>query len=180
MQEAIPRGSSHASPVVRAEKTDKYLIFYLGSEEFGIEVLKVREIIGIQNITPVPQTSAVVKGVINLRGKVIPVLDLRLRLGFDERSHTTSTCIVVLELKAPRGVSLTGVIVDGVCEVATVAKADIEPPPDFGSNVPIHYVSGVAKTKSGVKVLLDIEGMLGVADSADGEQSLRPPKGVSL
>jgi purine-binding chemotaxis protein CheW len=153
----------HAKPAIRtANKTDKYLAFYLGKEDYGIEVMKVREIIGVQDITAVPHTPAYVKGVINLRGKVIPVLDLRLKLGLEEAAHTPSTCIIVIEPKRLGGSSLTGVIVDGVSEVVTAIASEIEAPPDFGGNVAIDHVCGLAKMKGRVKILLDIEGVLGM------------------
>jgi purine-binding chemotaxis protein CheW len=142
------------------DATDKYLAFYLGNEDFGIDVGHVREIIGIQDITAVPHTATYVKGVINLRGKVVPVLDLRLRLGLAEAAHTPSSCIVVVEAKRAAGPSLTGVIVDGVSEVITAISAEIEPPPDFGRGGAVRHIRGLAKLKGRVKILLDIERIL--------------------
>ena len=114
------------------DRGGKYLVFQLGREEFGIRVLKVREIMGIQDITAVPQTPAHVKGVINLRGKVIPVVDLRLKFGLPELEYTQRTCIIVVQVRGEDGLMLTGIVVDGVAEVLNLAAADIEDTPEFG------------------------------------------------
>jgi purine-binding chemotaxis protein CheW len=138
------------------ERAGKYLSFRLGKEEFAIKVLIVREIMGMQEITSVPQTPAYVKGVINLRGKVIPVIDLRLKFGLPEAEYTQRTCIVVVQVAHEAGKMLMGVIVDGVSEVLTLQAADIEDTPDFGDGVPTPYLLGMAKIKGKVKILLDI------------------------
>ena len=150
----------------RAAVTDhrigKYLTFLLGREEFAIQVLKVREIMGIQDITAVPQTPAYVKGVINLRGKVIPVVDLRLKFCLPEIDYTQRTCIIVVQVLAG-GVSLhMGIIVDEVSEVLNLALGDIEDTPDFGngSGSNTGYLLGMAKVKGKVKILLDIDRVL--------------------
>jgi purine-binding chemotaxis protein CheW len=169
---------SQTRPTIRtADKTDKYLAFYLGDEDFGVEVMKVREIIGLQDITAVPHTPAAVKGVINLRGKVIPVMDLRLKLGLDEAAHTPSTCIIVIEPRNTAGSSLTGIIVDGVLEVISATASDIEPPPSFGNNVRISHVRGLAKMNGRIKILLDIEAILRPAGDTEAEEG-EEPKGV--
>src|SRR5689334_2680547 len=99
------------------DRGGKYLVFELGREEFGIRVLKVREIMGIQDITAVPHTPPHVKGVINLRGKVIPVVDLRLKFGLPEQEYTPRTCIIVVQVRSDAGSMLMGIVVDGVAEV---------------------------------------------------------------
>ena len=135
----------------------KYLTVVLDSEAYGIAVLKVREIIRLQKITPVPQMPDFVKGVINLRGRVIPVVDLRLKFGlkaeFGER-----TCIVVVQVKisAENSVQM-GLIVDTVEEVVTLSSGEIEPTPDFGTRIDTSYILGMAKIKGVVKTLLDID-----------------------
>ncbi len=134
-------------------RAGKYLVFHLGEEEFGIQVQKVREIMGVQDITQVPQTPPHVKGVINLRGKVIPVVDLRLKFDMPAREYTHRTCIIVVQVSG----SLMGLVVDGVVEVLNVAGADVEDTPSFGKEVEIPYVMGLAKIKSKVKILLDID-----------------------
>lgn len=135
----------------------KYLVFQLDKEEFAIQVEKVREIMGVQDITQVPQTPIHVKGVINLRGKVIPVVDLRLKFGMEAAEYTHRTCIVVVQVTGPRDTMLMGVVVDGVVEVLQVADADVEDTPSFGQDVAIPYVMGLAKLKGKVKILLDID-----------------------
>src|SRR5512146_894270 len=116
-------------------RSGKYLGFHLGREEFGIRVLKVREIMGIQDITAVPQTPAYVKGVINLRGKVIPVVDLRLKFGLPELEYTQRTCIIVVQVQNSSTSMLMGIVVDGVAEVLNLVEGDIEDTPDFGQGV---------------------------------------------
>jgi purine-binding chemotaxis protein CheW len=143
-------------------RTGKYLTFLLGREEFAIQVLKVREIMGIQDITAVPQTPQYVKGVINLRGKVIPVVDLRLKFCLPEIEYTQRTCIIVVQVQSA-GVALhTGIIVDAVSEVLNLAAADIEDTPDFGDGCgsAASYLLGMAKVKGKVKILLDIDRVL--------------------
>jgi purine-binding chemotaxis protein CheW len=138
----------------------KYLVFHLGREEFGIRVMKVREIMGIQDITAVPQTAAHVKGVINLRGKVIPVVDLRLKFGLPEQEYTQRTCIIVVQVRGEAGPMLMGIVVDGVAEVLNLAAADIEDTPDFGDGTDTPYLLGMAKVKDKVKILLEIDQVL--------------------
>jgi len=153
--------SSILTPTEATAKADpragKYLVFQLGDEEFGIQVQKVREIMGVQDITQVPQTPPHVKGVINLRGKVIPVVDLRLKFQMPAKEYTHRTCIIVVQVLGPRGTMLMGVVVDGVAEVLQVAGADVEDTPSFGKEVEVPYIMGLAKLKGKVKILLDID-----------------------
>lgn len=142
------------------ERAGKYLIFRLGREEFGAAVLKVREIIGMQDITAVPQTPVHVKGVINLRGKVIPVIDLRLKFGMDSEVYTERTCIIVVRSRMQGEEVLIGVIVDSVSEVLNLPAADIEDTPLFGSEMPSQYLIGMAKVKGEVKILLEMDYVL--------------------
>jgi purine-binding chemotaxis protein CheW len=144
--------SANADP-----RAGKYLVFHLGEEEFAIQVQKVREIMGVQDITQVPQTPAHVKGVINLRGKVIPVVDLRLKFTMPAKEYTHRTCIIVVQVAGERGVMLMGIVVDGVAEVVQVAGADVEDTPSFGKEVEVPYVMGLAKLKGKVKILVDID-----------------------
>jgi len=142
------------------ERSGKYLIFPLGREEYGIQVLKVREIMGVQDITAVPQTPPYVKGVINLRGRVIPVVDLRMKFGLPEVEYGQRTCIIVVQVEGPGGAMHTGIVVDGVSEVLNIAASDIEDTPDFGRDTETPYLLGMAKTKGKVKILLDIDEVL--------------------
>jgi len=153
--------SSESSTGLRTEeRAGKYLVFHLGKEEFGIRVLKVREIMGVQDITAVPQTPAYVKGVINLRGKVIPVVDLRLKFGLPEIEYTQRTCIIVVHVEADAHDMMMGIVVDGVAEVLNLVGGDIEDTPDFGQGVVTPYLLGMAKIKGKVKILLDIDQVL--------------------
>lgn len=148
-------------PVVRTDqRPGKYLTFELGCEEFGIQVMKVREIMGIQEITSVPQTPEYVKGVINLRGKVTPVIDLRRKFSLPEIEYTQRTCIIVVQVSGAAGPMLMGIIVDGVSEVLNITASDIEDTPDFGGGVATPYLLGMAKVKGKVKILLEIDEVL--------------------
>lgn len=138
----------------------KYLTFRLAEEDYGLEILKVREIIGLMDITVIPQMPPFVKGVINLRGKVIPVIDLRLKFGLPPVDYNERTCIIVVEVKTPEGAMLMGVVVDTVSEVLNISGADIEPPPSFGTRVDTRYILGIAKAKGAIKILLDIDQVL--------------------
>jgi len=149
--------SGHAQSVGGEARTGKYLVFHLGREEFGIRVLKVREIMGVQDITAVPQTPAYVKGVINLRGKVIPVVDLRLKFGLPEVEYSQRTCIIVVQAQTETATMLMGIVVDGVAEVLSLVEGDIEDTPDFGQGVAAPYLLGLAKIRDKVKILLDID-----------------------
>jgi len=142
----------------------KYLTFNLHAESYGIDVLKVREIIRHITITAVPQMPEYIRGVINLRGKIIPVMDLRVRFGFPNVTNTDQTCIVVVQVKLPDGKSTAmGMVVDGVEEVVSFNAADIEDTPDFGGQIAVDYILGMAKIKGVVKVLLDIDRVVGAA-----------------
>jgi purine-binding chemotaxis protein CheW len=142
----------------REKLAGKYLTFALANEAYGIPVLKVREIITMLHITTVPQMPPYVKGVINLRGKVIPVIDLRTKLGLPEAEITENNCIVVVQLGLnANDLKHIGLIVDAVDEVANVITEDIEPAPDFGGSIHVDYILGMAKVKNDVKSLLDID-----------------------
>lgn len=160
------------SPAARATgREGKYLVFHLGREQFGIQVLKVREIMGVQDITAVPQMPVHVKGVINLRGKVIPVVDLRLKFGLPEVEYTQRTCIIVVQVQRGKSSILMGTVVDGVAEVLTLAQGDIEDTPDFGQGVTTPYLLGMAKIKDKVEILLDIDQVL-TSQELDGLEAL--------
>ncbi len=138
----------------------KFLTFALSNEEYGIEILKVREIMGIMEITPVPQTPDYMKGVINLRGKVIPIIDLRLKFAMPEVEHTKETCIIVAEV----GTAQVGVIVDNVSEVTDIKGEDIEESPNFGQEIDTNFIMGLGKTKKKIVILLDIERVLTIEE----------------
>jgi purine-binding chemotaxis protein CheW len=144
------------------QRGGKFLTFVLAEEEYGLEILKVREIIGMMGITAVPRTPEHVKGVINLRGKVIPVVDLRLKFAMPEAEYTEETCIIVVDVN---GMEI-GIVVDRVSEVLDIADNDIDDPPSFGTNVETEFILGMGKAEGRVKILLDINSVLGNEDMA--------------
>ena len=143
-----------------AQKEGKYLTFTLAGEEYGIGILKVKEIIGMMPITSVPQTPEFVKGVINLRGKVIPVVDLRLKFGMEKMDYTDRTCIIVVEIQTRTGTVMIGIVVDALSEVLNIKEEVIEETPAFGARLDTGYILGMAKIGGGVKILLDIDRVL--------------------
>ncbi len=142
------------------DREGKYLTFVLNEEEYGISILKIKEIIGMMPITTVPQTPEFVKGVINLRGKVIPIVDLRARFGMDTIDYTERTCIIVVEIEGPAGMMMIGIVVDAVSEVLNIKAENIEDTPTFGTKLNTDSILGMAKMEGGVKILLDIDRVL--------------------
>lgn len=142
--------------VTDEQKLNKYLTFALGKEEYGLEILRVREIIGLMDITVVPRMPNFVRGVINLRGKVIPVVDLRLKFGMNSIENTEETCIIVVDLEE----MLMGILVDKVSEVLDIDKSNIDETPDFGVTVNTEFILGMGKAKDKVIMLLDIQKVL--------------------
>ncbi len=151
----------------------KYLTFSLASEEYGIGILQIKEIMGMMAITSVPQTPEFVKGVINLRGKVIPVIDLRLRFGMESEKYTERTCIVVVEIEGKTTTIIIGIVVDSVSEVLNINEDDIENAPTFGVSLDTSYILGMAKTEGRVKILLDIDSVLTSDEINTIEESIR-------
>ena len=146
----------------------KYLTFVLGRECYGVPVLKVREIIRMCDITPVPQMPDYIKGVLNLRGKIIPVADLRLKFRLASDKNTDLTCIVVVQVALPDKTStMMGLVVDAVEEVTNIGAAAIEPTPDFGAEIDTDYILGMAKIKGTVKTLLDIDKVVTAVNPAE-------------
>jgi purine-binding chemotaxis protein CheW len=134
----------------------KFLTFYLGEEEYGLEILKVQEIIGLMSITRVPRTPEFVRGVINLRGKVIPIVDLRSKFRMEAVEDTEETCIIVVQT---HGVQF-GVVVDRVSEVVDLKDDNIEEAPEFGAEIDTDYILGMGKSGSRVRILVDIDRVL--------------------
>ena len=157
---------TQASDHVLSDKEGKYLTFSLANEEYGLGILKVREIIGYMEITAVPQTLAHVKGVINLRGQVIPVVDLRAKFGMMETEVTEQTCIIVVEIDQGGHTFSTGIIVDHVQEVLDIKAEAIEDAPQFGACVNTDFILGMGKIGDSVKILLDIDKVLAGDHSA--------------
>ena len=146
---------------------DKYLIFHLAGEDYGIDIAHVTEIIGIQKITEVPDMPEFIKGVINLRGKVIPVMDVRGRFGFKPVEYNERTCIIVVDMQD----MAVGLVVDQVQEVLDIPEENIEPPPSTGKNDRSEYVSGMGKLGEDVKILLDCRCLLGDRDDEEPEDT---------
>lgn len=159
--------NSAAEPNAR-DLGGKYLTFYLAGEEYGIEILKVREIMGIMNITSVPRTPGFILGVINLRGKVIPVIDLRLKFSMETGERTEETCIIVVQTA---GMEM-GIVVDKVSEVLDLMSEDIDNAPSFGADVNTEYILGIGKTKGEIKLLLDIEKVFSTQEVEELQLSL--------
>ncbi len=155
--------------------TGKYLTFKLADESYGIGILKVKEIIGMMAITTVPRTPDFVKGVINLRGKVIPIVDLRLKFSMGTIPYDDRTCIIVVEIDSESGTILIGIVVDSVSEVMNISENEIEDTPAFGTNLNTDYILGIAKTEDGVKILLNIDKVL---SSQDLETVSRAPQEI--
>ncbi|MGC4034291.1 MAG: chemotaxis protein CheW [Tepidisphaeraceae bacterium] len=157
------------APSNAAARAGKYLTFALGTEEYGLEILKVREIIGYMDITAVPRTPSHIRGVINLRGQVISVTDLRRRFGMPEAAKTEQTCIIVVEIGFEgRRVSM-GIVVDRVSEVLNIPAQNIEDAPSFGANIDTSFILGMGKIGSSVKMLLDIDKVLSATETAEIE-----------
>ncbi len=135
----------------------KYLTFKLGDEGYGLEIIKVQEIIGMQEITKIPRTPPYVKGVINLRGKVIPVIDLRSKFDMEEQERTRKTCIIVVQVQQGGNSLIIGIVVDEVSEVLNISGSQIESPPSLSSRVDTCFIMGMAKTEAAVQILLDID-----------------------
>lgn len=148
---------TEASPGTRG---GKYLTFGLASEQYGLEILKVQEIIGIMNVTRIPGSPQFVRGVINLRGKVIPVVDLRLTFGIEGKEDTERTCIIVTQVSRTSHTVTMGIIVDDVSEVMDIIGDQIEPTPEFGSSVDTGFILAMAKVGEKVLTLLDIDRVL--------------------
>lgn len=154
-----------------ADRAGKYLTFRLASEEYGIEILHVQEIIGMVPVTQVPRTPAFVRGVINLRGKVIPIVDLRRKFNMDSAEDTEKTCIVVAQISGDAGQITMGFIVDEVSEVLDIPPQEIEDAPSFGASLDTAYILGMAKTKGSVKILVDIDKVLATHEIAQLEET---------
>ena len=142
---------------MEVKEEEKYLMFFLDEEYYGIPILKVNEIIGLMEITTIPRTPSFMKGVINLRGKIIPVMDLRLKFSMAERPYDEQTCIIIVEIVIQNKKHFIGLVVDKVAEVVNVYSSDIEMPPQYGQDCEESFLTGIGKVKEKVVMLLDIE-----------------------
>jgi len=166
--------SNSASPMAETRNSlgeklqGKYLTFKLADEEYGLEILKVQEIIQMQTVTRVPRTPEYVRGVINLRGKVIPVIELRKKFGFPSFEDTEKTCIIVVQIAASEeNYVVMGIIIDEVREVLDIKAENIEETPSFGSSINTDFILGMGKMNGNVKILLDIDKVLSVQELSD-------------
>ena len=148
---------------------DQYLTFILADEEYGVDILRVQEIKGWGSVTPIPNTPEFIKGVINLRGTIVPIIDLRQRFGLEKMEYGKLTVVIVLKIVCEVGERIMGIIVDAVSDVYNVAEEEMKPPPDFGSVVSIDYVKGLATVGEKMVIVLDIDHLLtsSVYDSID-------------
>lgn len=162
MSESVVSDAGVKSMEGAKRREGKYLTFVLGDEEYGIDITKVKEIIGVMAVTHIPRAPAFIKGVINLRGKVIPIVDLRLKFGMEEIPHTRETVFIVVEESG----ALMGVVVDTVREVLNILESEIEPPPQFGTRLNTEFILGMGKVQGKVKILLDIEKALSAEETA--------------
>jgi len=158
-----------------AKLAGKYLTFKLGAEEYGFQILKVQEIIGMMNVTHVPNTPKFIRGVINLRGKVIPVVDLRIKFGMEKKEDTERTCIIVVQVEGQAAVTM-GTLVDEVSEVRDITNKEIENTPSFGTSVNTEFILGLGKLEKKVVMLLDIDKVLASSDVAVLKQFTKKTK----
>ena len=135
----------------------KYLTFKIAIQEFGVNILRVKEIISMIDITPIPQTPQFVKGIINLRGQIIPVVDLRMKLGYTEIEYDDRSCIIVVEIESEKSKTLMSIVVDYISEVISMMEENISSPPDFGGTYNADYIEGIAKLDEKVVILLNIQ-----------------------
>lgn len=160
----VAQSSQSLNAAIKEARLDsragKYLTFFLESEEYGVEILKVQEIIGRMPITPVPRTPEFIRGVINLRGKIHPLMDLKVKFGMERTEITDETCIIVIKTSA----IMMGILVDRVSEVANIAAGEIEDTPSFGAGIDTDYLLGVGKSGGKVRLLLDIEKVITAKD----------------
>ena len=139
------------------KEDEKYLMFFLENEYYGLPILKVNEIIGLMEVTSIPKTPDFIKGVINLRGKIIPVMDLRLKFNMEERPYDEQTCIIIVEIPISGKIQFVGLVVDKVAEVVNINNSDIELPPQYGEEQDLGFLTGIGKVKEKVVMLLDIQ-----------------------
>jgi purine-binding chemotaxis protein CheW len=151
---------AHGVNQARVPEGGKFLTFLMANEKYGLEILKVREIMGMMDVTSIPTTPAFIRGVINLRGKVIPVVDLRLKFGIEAKEDTQRTCIIVVHLTHTAQEMTMGIIVDEVSDVLDIDRNQIEPPPSFGANIRTDFILGMGKIDQKVMTMLDIDRVL--------------------
>lgn len=178
MTAPVAKTGQEAREVTQARtlKGGKFLTFLMANEKYGLEILKVREIIGMMDITSVPTTPAFVRGVINLRGKVIPVIDLRLKFGIEAKEDMQRTCIIVVQIVRNAQEMTMGIIVDEVSDVLNIDQDQIEPPPSFGADIRTDFILGMGKVDQKVVTMLDIDRVLSEREMVLVENSMSKPE----
>lgn len=161
---------THAD-VLAGSEDDQYLTFIMGDEEYGVDILRVQEIRGWDNVTPIPNTPAFIKGVINLRGTIVPIVDLRERFGMPSIEYGATTVVIVLKVINGDSERIMGIVVDAVSDVHNVADENMQPPPDFGSVVSIDYVKGLATVNEKMIIILEIDRLMNSEELAAISQS---------
>ena len=146
--------------IINKSACGRHLTFAVSNERYGINILKVQEIIGLSPITKVPKSKSYLKGVINLRGKIVPLIDLRLKFGIEEIPYNEKTCVIVVNVKKGEDSISVGVIVDTVLEVIDFAPSDVEPAPEYGNGVDVEFITGMGKRDDNLNILIDIETVL--------------------
>ncbi|MFZ2269906.1 MAG: chemotaxis protein CheW [Azonexus sp.] len=166
IQPAGPRSRGALVACEQEADEQQYLTFMLGDEMFAIGILSIREIIEYGFVTDVPMTPAFIRGVLNLRGAVVPVVDMAVRFGREARENSKRTCIVIVDIEAPNGSQQMGVVVDAVSEVLEIPQADIEPPPEFGARIRNDFIKSMGKINGKFVVILDLNRVLSVEEVA--------------
>ena len=159
--------------IMAGAEEDQYLTFIMGDEEYGVDILRVQEIRGWDSVTPIPNTPAYIKGVINLRGTIVPIVDLRERFGMPQIHYGATTVVIVLKVVSDSSERIMGVVVDAVSDVYNVAEEDMQPPPDFGSVVNIDYVKGLATVTEKMIIILEIDQLMNSGELAALSNSVR-------
>jgi purine-binding chemotaxis protein CheW len=164
-QSATSNAREHdASGITQNDQNDQYLTFIMQKEEYGVPILSVQEIRGMENVTPIPNAPEYVKGVINLRGTVVPIIDLRQRFGLENLTYDTTTVVIVLKVETQKGEKIMGIVVDAVSDVYSIADEDMREAPDLGEQVDTHYIQGLVNVNETMVIILDIKHLLGQED----------------
>jgi len=160
-----------AAAIKEVAEQQQYLTFLLADEEYAISILRIKEIIGYDTVTSVPKTPAWIRGVINLRGNVVPVVDLAVRFGLAERPVTKTTCIIIVEWQMATQTTMMGVIADAVSQVMDIAASEIQAAPSFGTRVKVDYLQGMAEMGKKFALLLDIDKILSGEDTTSLQEA---------
>ena len=165
--------SASSVPAGQAGQAEQYLTFELAGQQYGVDILRVQEIKGWERPTRLPRSPEYVQGVINLRGAVVPIIDLRSRFGLGNSEQGRTTVVIVVRVEGPRGPLTAGLVVDGVCEVCSIGAGQLQPPPDVGAAIDVQFVAGLAMAADRLLVLLDVPRLIAatLADSPAAPQA---------